>query len=324
MRKTQISIPWNRMIVGTGLAVVLAAVLQVPVAVAESKKDNVTMGVPAWPGVEIKSAVVQQILEPLGYEVAVEKASAPIIYRGLADGSVDINMSAWSPGQRSSFGPYVEEGKVLELAENLRGATAGFAVPDFVYEAGLQSDTQITEYAEKFDRTVYCIDPGSGANEVVKKAIENDIYGMGDWEIVASSTSGMLAQVKKEIRDEGWVMFCGWRPHWMNVIHDMKYLEDPEDLWGPNGGESRVYTLATDEFPNVNPELTTFFKRFQVDSSVQSEWIYQYAYKEREAEAVAQEWIAGNMDTVEPWLEGVATANGDDAVQALRDAYGDM
>ena len=322
MQKLQHGTRRTRGILVAGLFAGLAAVLYGPSTLAEPKEGTVRLGVPAWPGVEIKSAVVQHILEPLGYTVNVRKASAPIIYRGLADGSVDINMSAWSPGQRSSFGPYVEEGKVLELAENLRGATAGFAVPDYVYEAGLQSDTQITEYAGEFERKVYCIDPGSGANEVVKKAINEDVYGMSDWEIVASSTSGMLAQVKKTMKDEGWIMFCGWRPHWMNVIHDMKYLKDPKDLWGPNGGESRVYTLATDRYPDVNPEITTFFKRFQVDSSVQSEWIYQYAYKERKAEAVAQEWIRANMDTVEQWLDGVKTADGGDAMNAVREAYG--
>lgn len=323
MQTTRISIPWNRMIGAAGLAVALAAILHIPAALAEPKKDTVRMGVPAWPGVEIKSEVVEQILDPIGYTVKVEKASAPIIYRGLSDGSVDINMSAWSPGQRSSFGQYVEDGSVLELAENLRGATAGFAVPEYVYEQGLQSDVDIAEYGDRFERTVYCIDPGSGANGVVNTAIENDVYGMGNWEIVASSTSGMLSQVEKAIRDEDWIMFCGWRPHWMNVIHDMKYLEDPEDLWGPNGGESRVFTLANAEFPEVNPELGTFFERFQVDSSVQSEWIYQYAYEEREAEEVAREWIAANLDMVKDWVDGMGTPEGGDAVDRLEAAYGD-
>lgn len=324
MRKRRIDTPWSRSSVAAGLVLAMAAVSYVPAALAEPEKNTVRMGVPAWPGVEIKSAVVREILEPLGYTVEKKQASAPIIYRTLSEGAVDINMSAWSPGQRSSFGQYVENGTVLELAENLRGATAGFAVPDYVYEAGLQSNRQITEYAEKFDRKVYCIDSGSGANNVVNTAIEDDVYGMSDWSIVPSSTSGMLAQVNKTMRNEGWIMFCGWRPHWMNVIHDMKYLGDPEDLWGPNGGESRVYTLTAKEFPNVNPELAKFFERFQVDSSVQSKWIYEYAYKERDAPAVAKEWIAANMDVVEPWLEGVTTPDGASAVETLRDAYGDM
>lgn len=313
----------NRKALIAGLVVTVTTVLAAPTAMSEPQEDTVRMGVPAWPGVEIKSAVVERILEPLGYTVKMEKASAPIIYRGLSDGSVDINMSAWSPGQRSSFGQYVEDGSVLELAENLRGATAGFAVPDYVYEQGLQSDTDIAEHADRFDRKVYCIDPGSGANEVVNTATDEDIYGMGDWEIVASSTSGMLSQVEKAVRDEEWIMFCGWRPHWMNVIHDMKYLEDPEDLWGPNGGESRVFTLANADFPEVNPDLGTFFERFQVDSSVQSEWIYQYAYEEREAEAVAREWIAANLDMVKDWVDGIGTADGSDAVARLESTYGE-
>lgn len=292
-------------------------------AMAAAESGVVRIGIPPWPGVTIKSAVVEEILKPLGYKVKYVKASAPLVYNGIAEGSIDLNMSAWSPGQAPTFMPYVKKGKIIRLSENLAGATAGFAVPNYVYEAGLHTDEQIAEYAEKFDKTIYCIDPGSGANAVVKKGIENDIYGLGDWKMVASSTAAMLAQVKRAVGNEQWIMFCGWQPHWMNIAFDMRYLKDSDNLWGPGGGKSQVWTLVATSFPEANPDAATFLKRFQVDADTQSAWIYNFSYKEKPAEEVADKWIAAHLELVTGWLEGLKTLDGSSAVEAIKTEYDD-
>lgn len=303
------------------IALVAAAALSAP-AMATSKPGVIRIGVPPWPGVTIKSAVVAQILKPLGYEIKYIKASAPIIYNGLASGKVDLNMSAWSPGQAPTFMPYVKAGKILKLGENLSGATAGFAVPGYVYEAGLQTDPQIPKYAQKFDKTIYCIDPGSGANAVVKKGIDNDIYGLRGWHMVVSSTASMLAEVKRATSRKEWIMFCAWQPHWMNVAFDMRYLKDPKNLWGPGGGKSRVWTLVDADLPQTNPAATKFLKRFQVSAGTQSQWIYDFSYKEQPADSVADKWIASHLDQVAAWLDGLKTINGGNAVEAIKAHYG--
>lgn len=299
----------------------LASGVIIATGTAHAADDKVVkFGVPPWDGVTIKTAVVAEIIEQLGYEAEVINASAPVIYQGLAKEDVHVNMSAWSPGQAPTFMPHVRAGDVVKAGENLRGAIAGFAVPEYVHEAGLKRDPQLDAHGDKVDRTVYCIDPGSGANSVVKKAIENDIYGLGAWSISESSTAGMLSQVGKALQNEEWVVFCGWQPHWMNVKYDMRYLEDPEDLWGPNGGESQVFTLITDSFEETHPQLTKFFGAFQVDAGVQSRWIFDYAQKDQPKREVAREWIANNMDTVTDWLDGVKARNGEPAAKVLKAA----
>lgn len=291
-----------------GAALCLGAPL--PAIAGNASPGAVRMGVPPWPGVTIKSAVVKAILQPLGYQVKYIKASAPIVYRGLASDQIDINLSAWSPGQAPSFEPYVKKGKVVNLGRNLTGAIAGFAVPDYVYRAGLHNDRQIPKFAAHFHHKIYCIDPGSGANTVVKKGIKKNIYGLKGWTIVPSSTAAMLAEVKHEIRRKQWIMFCAWRPHWMNVILPMKYLKDPKSLWGPHGGHSQVFTLASTDFVQQHPNLARFFRRFQVSSKTQSHWVYQSAYKNRPSKKVADRWIADHLKQVEGWLKGVKARNG--------------
>lgn len=288
---------------------------------AASDQQDVILGVPPWGGVEVKSQVVTKILEPLGFNVEQTSAGAPIVYEGLGKGDIHVNMSAWAPGQAPTFMPHVEAGDVVRLGENLEGAVAGFAVPQYVYDSGITHARDLQENAERFDSTVFCIDTGSGANSVVNEAIDNDVYGLGDWSIVPSSTAGMLSRVGRAVNDEEPIVFCGWRPHWMNVRYDMRYLQDPEDLWGPNGGESTVYTLATDSFQETHPHLTTFFERFVIDAQVQSQWLFETGQQDRSLDTVATEWIAANLDTIEPWVEGLETPNGQDPMTALREAY---
>ncbi|WP_353214261.1 glycine betaine ABC transporter substrate-binding protein [Salinisphaera hydrothermalis] len=283
---------------------------------------TVNIGMPPWPGATIKSQVVAAILKPLGYPVEYTKASAPIIYLSLSQDKVDVNLSAWSPGQASSFMPYVKQHKIVKLGENLTGATSGFAVPNYMVKQGLTSDTQLAAHAKDVDATVHCIEPGSGANNIVEKAIKNNTYGLGDWHMKHSSTAAMLAEAKRAIDQHKPIVFCGWQPHWMNVALDMTILKDPKSLWGPNGGHSQVLTLVSAGFVKRDPNLARFFRQFQVDSATQSQWVYQSSYKKQDHQQVADQWIAAHLDEVAGWLKGVKAADGQPAAEVMRRHFG--
>jgi len=42
----------------------------------------------------------------------------------------------------------------------------------------------------------------------------------------------MLSAVQRAVNNEEWIAFNGWKPHYMNLMFDLKYLEDPEGIWG--------------------------------------------------------------------------------------------
>jgi glycine betaine/proline transport system substrate-binding protein len=152
------------------------------------------------------------------------------------------------------------------------------------------------------------------------EVIAGDVAGMGDWNHESSTTSAMLSQVKDLIKRGKWAAFGCWKPHWMNIEIDMKYLE------GVPGTEkfvsqSIVYTVVSSDFHKKFPEVHTFFKQFLVPSAVQSKWIYDYGYKEIDQEKVASDWIRANMDMVGKWFDGVRTADGKPAMDAIRAAF---
>lgn len=47
----------------------------------------------------------------------------------------------------------------------------------------------------------------------------------------------------------------------------------------------------------------------------------EYGKKKRDPEVVAKEWVADNLDVVNPWLEGVKTVDGQDAQKVVQEAY---
>src|SRR5699024_9810615 len=128
------------------------------------------------------------------------------------------------------------------------------------------------KFGDKFDHTISGIEVGNVGNKPVIDAIKNNTYDLAGWDLMASSTAGMLAQADKSIADHEWVAFLGWKPHWMNVEFDLKYLKDPLNLWGPDGGKNAIQTVANKAFVEQHPNVARFLKQMDVGAKVQSEW----------------------------------------------------
>jgi len=283
-------------------AVVLISALGFGMNNAAEAKEPVKIGVPPWQGAEVKSAVVAEILRQTGYSVETSSAAAPLVFQELAQGRLDFNLSAWVPGQDAAFGPHVQAGRIEVVGENLAGASTGLAVPAELAPEGLDSVEDLAEYADTLGQTVFCIEPGSGAMLVLDRAIEENLYGLGDWRALASSTEGMLTQVGRSIQREQLLVFCAWSPHWMNIAFDIRFLDDPLGHWG-GAGDTRVLTLARRGLADDRPKLYRFLQRFRIDAATQSNWIHDYAQQDLALETIAQRWIEANGDLIRSWWE---------------------
>jgi len=109
-------------------------------------------------------------------------------------------------------------------------------------------------------------------------------------------------------------VFLGWSPHWMTVEWKTNFLDDPEKVW-PGAGEIRV--LARGELEQQDPNLYRFLSQVRVDGETASAWIYGLDKEKKAAEKLAAEWIAAHPDVLRSWLDGVTTADGKPAVDAV-------
>ncbi len=271
-----------------------------------------------WPGVTQKSYVLKDIFETLGYDVSLEAYTVPLVLKGLETGDLDAFAGTWFQTFGEPLQNRLDAGSIKVASVQIENSTYRPAVPTYVFEAGVKSLAGLAEHAEKFDYKYYGIEPGNDGNQIMLDAVENDTYGLADWTVVESSTSAMLAQVESTIENEDWIVFSGWKPHWMNVVLDMKYLDDPEGIWG---GDERIGTVVTSSFPEKSPNAFKLLEQFDIDSDIQSAWILEYGKNGRKPEEVAKEWITNNVDLVSEWVQGVKSFDGRNAEDVLREAY---
>jgi len=300
------------------LSVALAAtVLVCLLAVSAQAAKTISFSVPPWPGVKVKSEVVIQILEAIGYKGVQRELSPPITYTSMAAGDLDVCLAAWVPQQNPMLDPKIAEGSIEIAATNLDEASISLCVPEFVYEQGVHSLADLDKHAGKFESTIYNIEMGTGMYQAVEEMIANDVAGLGDWKHVGSATPIMLSNAKGKAQDGEWVVFGCWRPHWMTLELDMRFLE------GVPGSEklvsdSKVHTVVRRGFKDDFPNVHKFLSQVKVTSEMQSRWIYGYSFEKIPATKVARKWIGENLDTVADWLEGIHTADGKPGMDAVR------
>ncbi|MGM0499972.1 MAG: ABC transporter substrate-binding protein [Bacillota bacterium] len=304
----------NKKLISTLIIVLLGFGLFAAVPQVAAQDDTIDFGYVQWPGVTIKTHVAAKVAEYLGYETKMTAASQAIIFKSLETEDLDVFLGNWLPTMKMHFDEYQEKGVVHNVRVNLEDVTYRTAVPEYVYEAGVRSLADLQEYADKFNKEIYGIEPGNDGNIIIQKAIDNNTYNLGDWSIRESSTAGMLSSVQRAYNNEEWIAFNGWKPHYMNVLFDLKYLEDPEGIWGE---DDKVFTVARNGYQDENPNFYKFLEQFAVPAPIQNKWINEYQNNDRDPEEVAEEWIANNLDIVNQWVFGVKTTDGKIARKAI-------
>lgn len=289
-----------------------------PLLAAAAADNSIKFGVPPWPGERVKAEVATQILDSIGYDADVTDASWAIILQGVADGELDVDMGIWKPTQNSMVDPLIKDGSVNLVVTNIKDAMYDIVVPQYVCDAGVKSIADLASHADKFDSKIYGIEAGNDGNQIVIDAIEANTYDLKGFNLVPSSTAGMLTQAQRAYKDGKWIAFLGWKPHWMNIAMDLCYLDDPEKIWG---GASTVNTVANPEFLQSHPNLATFLKNMVIPASVQSDWIYTYGFKKVALEQTATDWINANTDTIKQWLDGVKSADGKPGFKVFETEY---
>jgi glycine betaine/proline transport system substrate-binding protein len=303
------------------LALMLTSVFILGLVLPAMAKDKVIFSVPPWPGVRVKSEVATQILETIGYQVEHKELSPPITYTSMPNGDVDVCLASWMPQQKPMLQPKLDEGTIKVAATNLDEAAISLCVPDYVYEKGITRISDLDKNAEKFKHIIYNIEVGAGMQQSLAEMIEKDVAGLGDWKQMNSATPLMLSSVKGMAQDGDWVVFGCWKPHWMTVEMDMSFLEGDSPGSEILVSDSVVLTTVRQGFKEEYPNVHKFLEQFKVTSDMQSNWIHQYSYQKKKPENVSRKWISENLDIVAEWLEGVETAGGENAMEAVRKEF---
>ncbi|TWG97158.1 glycine betaine/proline transport system substrate-binding protein [Mesorhizobium sp. J18] len=311
-------------IVKLALTLGMATAVSSGIALATEPEScqNVTFSDVGWTDITATTATASVILEALGYTPETQVLSVPVTYASLKNGDIDVFLGNWMPTMEADIAPYREDGSVETVVTNLEGAKYTLAVPAYTYEAGLKSFEDIAKFQDKLDGKIYGIEPGNDGNRLILDMIENDKFGLKDFELVESSEAGMLSQVRRAVQSKEDVVFLGWEPHPMNANIEMEYLSGGDEVFGPNFGGATVHTNVRKGFTEECPNLGKLLNNLVFSLEMENEIMGAILDEGKEPATAAADWLKANPDAVSPWLEGVTTFDGGDALAAVQEKLG--
>ena len=281
---------------------------------------SVRMAEPGWNDLSFTTGVAAVLLEGLGYEPKTSVLALEIIYQSLKNKDLDVFLGYWDPAMVTYYDPYKADGSIETVKQNLEGAKYTFAVPQYVYDAGVHDIKDLAKFADKFDKKMYGIEPGS--NQLMFDIVKSDKFGLNDWEVVESSEQGMLAEVGKATRGQAWIVFQGWAPHPMNNDFQLAYLTGGDDFFGPNLGAATVHSQVRKGYMQECPNVAKLIDNLTFDIAMENTGM-GYLIKDSLSPAeAAKKVIAADPTVLDRWLAGVATIDGGAGLDAVKQSLG--
>ncbi|GAF13539.1 LOW QUALITY PROTEIN: glycine betaine ABC transport system, glycine betaine-binding protein OpuAC [Bacillus sp. JCM 19045] len=149
------------------------------------------------------------------------------------------------------------------------------------------------------------IDPGAGVSQGAERALET--YEIDNITLQTTSTSSMAEQLNQAIQNHEPIVVTGWNPHWKFAAFDLKYLDDPEEVFG---GTEEIHTIARLGLQDDKPEGYEVIDNFFWTEEDMGEVMLE-VYEGTDPEEAAQN-VDANQETVDGWIDGVDTVDGEE------------
>ncbi|MDZ7747903.1 MAG: ABC transporter substrate-binding protein [Halofilum sp. (in: g-proteobacteria)] len=271
-------------------------------AAEDASCGTVRFGQVNWTGVSAKTETATWLMQQLGYETDLITASVPIMFQSLANDERDAFLGLWLPTQRSMVQDNMKKGSIDIVTKNLEGAKYTVGVSQAAWEAGVKHFKDLDEHKEKFGGTIYGIEAGNDGNQIIQTMIDDDVYGLGDWELQPSSEAGMLTQVQRRHNRDQWTAWLAWAPHPMNLNIDLKFLKGGADYWGPNQGGATVYTLTRAGYAWQCPNVGQFLENYTFTVEEQSAMAGYVINDEMDYAEAGRKLIQDKPELIERWF----------------------
>ncbi|WP_415845631.1 choline ABC transporter substrate-binding protein [Stutzerimonas zhaodongensis] len=312
----------NRFKTITGIGLLSCTLLQSAWAQEPASCEKVRFAEIGWADIAATTGVAMVLTEGLGYAPSKVMASVPIAFTGVKNKQIDAFLGYWSPSMDAVIEPFTKNDGVRVLeSPNLEGAKYTLAVPSYTAEAGLKSFQDISRFKDQLGGKIYAIEPGNDGNLLIEKMIKSDQFGLGGFRMVESSEAGMLVQVQRAIRKKEPVVFLGWAPHPMNTQYDLTYLSGGDEIFGPDYGAAKVFTVVPPDYLERCANVGQLLQNLQFTVAIESE-LMEMAVERNDPQSVAKTWIKANPAILDKWLAGVTTYDGQDGIAAVKKFVG--
>ena len=268
-----------------------------PKALARKQKEGdqpVRIVYVDWASEKASAHVVQAVIEEkLGRKCRLLEVTLLAMWQSLAAGDQDASVAAWLPSVQAKFlDTYRTD--VQNLGPNLTGTRIGLVVPDYI---PVDSIAELSEYAEQFEHKIIGIDPHAGIMNITKKAVKE--YGLNSFSLVSGSGSTMTKALEQAVQNREWIVVTGWTPHWIFARWDLKYLADPDHVYGD---KEHIATIVRQGLQEDMPRVYAFLDAFFWTARDMADVMLKAREEGVSYAQAAKDWVLENESRVASWL----------------------
>ncbi|RTR02949.1 glycine betaine ABC transporter substrate-binding protein [Halomonas nitroreducens] len=267
---------------------------------AQASDKSLVIGTNNW-AENIAVANMWKILleEDHAYDVELSDVGKSVLYSGLANGDFDLSLEIWLP---TTDAPFLEPHRDSIDVHDVwyEGTGLGLVVPSY---AEIDSIPELAAQADRYQyqgrSAILGIDPGSAIASLTEKAIEAYELPMNQ---INSSGPAMMAALDSAYRSGEPLVVTLWSPHWAFAEYDLKYLEDPQGVYGDN---EDIYWMARPDLDADDPWLTSLLNAWKMDDDSLGSLMARIEEVGDPAEG-ARGWIHDNRDLIDSWYVAAA------------------
>ncbi|MGF6512937.1 glycine betaine/proline transport system substrate-binding protein [Pseudomonas sp. BT76 TE3572] len=255
-----------------------------------------------WSDTEIAVKLADTALrDHLKQPVKLVLADIGIQFQALANGNIDLIPMVWLPSTHKSF--YDKYRDKLEDLGVLYEGRIGMAVPTSIPVSEIASveDLNKPEVREKLGGKILTSEVGNGQYKLTEKAIKE--YRLDGYKMVASSESGMLSELDRNLKRDKWSLINAWSPHWMFSKWSLRYLDDPKQIFG---GSEQIHAVARKGFSAEHPDVARFFANFKIPKADLEKMMA--TARDSSADKVVAEYYAANKPLFAAMFDGTTAA----------------
>jgi len=95
------------------------------------------------------------------------------------------------------------------------------------------------------------------------------------------------------------IVVTGWMPHWIFARYEVRFLEDPDSIYGRY---ENICTVASKNYVDKESPALRFFERFHLTRKQLNSLIYFIRVEQDPTEGV-KKWIQKNEFVVNQWIK---------------------
>ncbi|KNB49729.1 ABC transporter permease/substrate binding protein [Streptomyces caatingaensis] len=219
---------------------------------------TVRIGYFPWDEAVASTYLWQNVLEARGYKPQVKQLDPGPLYTALAQGQMDVQFDSWLPTTHKQYWDRYGD-KLSDLGTWYGPTSLELTVPSYMKDVNSLED--LKGRSGEFGGKIVGIEASAGMMGKLNGNVLKD-YGLdGEYKVVSSSTSTMLAELDRALKKKEPIVTTLWSPHWAYGTYDLKKLKDPKGAWGK--GEE-LHSIGKKDFAKEFPRVAEWVKGFKM------------------------------------------------------------